>query len=478
VGHISQKIQFYKFLDHVCDLILCFVAIILSTYLESLYHNTSFNFLNSNSFQLFSIPMTFIVSLTVIYVVEGEFLYRFSTYYKILVNTLCIILIVFFILASFVFIFKLQLFFRTTLIFFTGISLLLYLLKRCSIKYYLSYLRKQGMDSKNIMIVGYEERAKSLINTINRHSEFGLIVKAIVNNKIEDINVNSDITIGSIENISKIAKEEFIDEVFFCCPINSIEDSENLFDYLRYLGVTIHVIINLNINKFLSRHNMKPVVEDFYGVNSITYNSLNTSYYKLVIKNIIERTFCLILIFLLFPLCIIVMLLVVLTSKGPAIFVQDRVGLRGRIFKQYKFRTMIEYAELKKEELKDLNELDGPIFKIKKDPRLTILGRFLRKFSIDELPQLLNVIKGDMNLIGPRPYPVKEVEDFRDKTFFRRHSMKPGITGLWQIQGRSDIKNFQECIDLDLEYIDNWCLKNDLIIALKTIPTIIKGTGR
>ena len=172
------------------------------------------------------------------------------------------------------------------------------------------------------------------------------------------------------------------------------------------------------------------------------------------------------------------MLLVVLTSKGPAIFVQDRVGLRGRIFKQYKFRTMIEYAELKKEELKDLNELDGPIFKIKKDPRLTILGRFLRKFSIDELPQLLNVIKGDMNLIGPRPYPVKEVEDFRDKTFFRRHSMKPGITGLWQIQGRSDIKNFQECIDLDLEYIDNWCLNNDLIIALKTIPTIIKGTGR
>jgi len=139
---------------------------------------------------------------------------------------------------------------------------------------------------------------------------------------------------------------------------------------------------------------------------------------------------------------------------------------------------MISNAESLKKDLFDLNELDGPIFKIKDDPRVTYIGKILRKFSIDELPQFFNVLKGDMNVVGPRPYPLSEVENFEDNKYHRRHSMKPGITGLWQIKGRENLSDFKDCINLDLEYIDNWSFKSDIYIALMTIPAIFKGTGR
>ena len=135
-------------------------------------------------------------------------------------------------------------------------------------------------------------------------------------------------------------------------------------------------------------------------------------------------------------------------------------------------------AEEMREFLTMKNELDGPIFKIENDPRITKIGKILRKFSIDEMLQLINVLKGDMNLVGPRPYPIEEVQNFNDKSFYRRHSMKPGITGLWQIKGRSDLINFNECIKLDLDYIDHWSFRQDLYIAIMTIPAIIKGTGK
>jgi exopolysaccharide biosynthesis polyprenyl glycosylphosphotransferase len=164
-----------------------------------------------------------------------------------------------------------------------------------------------------------------------------------------------------------------------------------------------------------------------------------------------------------------------LTSKGPVFFRQERVGMNGRRFTFFKFRSMVVDADRRKDELKHLNEMDGPVFKIKNDPRVTRVGRFLRKFSLDELPQMWNVLKGDMSLVGPRPPVPSEVEKYE---FWarRRLSIRPGLTCLWQISGRNSI-NFQQWMELDLQYIDNWTLGLDFKILLKTVPAVLGGRG-
>ncbi len=182
------------------------------------------------------------------------------------------------------------------------------------------------------------------------------------------------------------------------------------------------------------------------------------------------------LIVLIIPFLILA-LIIRMTSKGPVFFKQARCGLNGQPFMMYKFRSMVTDAEQRKHELAKFNEMDGPVFKITDDPRITPVGKWLRKYSVDELPQLYNVFKGDMSLVGPRPLPVDEVKRFDDVAHRRRLSVKPGLTCLWQIQGRSNVTNFKEWVRLDLEYIDNWSLWLDFKILLMTVPVVLKGSG-
>jgi len=165
-----------------------------------------------------------------------------------------------------------------------------------------------------------------------------------------------------------------------------------------------------------------------------------------------------------------------LTSSGPVFFIQERVGLGKRRFRLFKFRTMVQGADKLMADLEHLNEASGPVFKIKNDPRLTGLGKFLRKTSIDELPQLINVLKGDMSLVGPRPLPVRDYEGFDEDWHRRRFSVRPGITCLWQVNGRSDIK-FEDWMKLDMKYIDEWSIFLDFQILIKTIPAVLRGSG-
>jgi lipopolysaccharide/colanic/teichoic acid biosynthesis glycosyltransferase len=178
---------------------------------------------------------------------------------------------------------------------------------------------------------------------------------------------------------------------------------------------------------------------------------------------------------LLAPLLLLVALLVRLTSRGPALFVQQRGGLNGHAFPMFKFRTMREGAEAERESLMAENEMDGPVFKIARDPRVTPLGSVLRRTSLDELPQLLNVVAGHMSLVGPRPLPVVETRELTG-SHRRRLSMRPGITGLWQVSGRNDL-SFAEWMALDLQYVDDWSLGLDLAILLRTLPALVTSRG-
>jgi exopolysaccharide biosynthesis polyprenyl glycosylphosphotransferase len=198
--------------------------------------------------------------------------------------------------------------------------------------------------------------------------------------------------------------------------------------------------------------------------------------WPVVFKRAVDIVVSAILILLLLPLLALTAIAIRLTSKGPAMFVQKRLGLNKRHFGIYKFRTMVIDAEKRQKEIEHLNEVSGPVFKIKNDPRITPLGRLLRKTSIDELPQLFNVLKGDMSLVGPRPLPIRDYQGFNEDWQRRRFSVRPGITCLWQIGGRSSI-SFEKWMELDLQYIDKWSLALDLEILVKTIPAVLRGSG-
>jgi exopolysaccharide biosynthesis polyprenyl glycosylphosphotransferase len=207
-----------------------------------------------------------------------------------------------------------------------------------------------------------------------------------------------------------------------------------------------------------------------------TYSSNLFEGWPMVFKRLLDIMASSTFLILLSPILLVVAMLAKFDSHGPLFFVQERVGLNKRKFRMYKFRTMVANAEKQQLDLEKLNEADGPVFKIKEDPRITRLGKYLRKTSIDELPQLLNVLRGDMSLVGPRPLPIRDYRGFDQDWLRRRFSVRPGITCLWQINGRSSI-SFHEWMKLDLDYIDHWSFWLDVKVIAKTIPAVLKGTG-
>jgi exopolysaccharide biosynthesis polyprenyl glycosylphosphotransferase len=199
--------------------------------------------------------------------------------------------------------------------------------------------------------------------------------------------------------------------------------------------------------------------------------------WALLVKAAMDRVGALLGILLLLPFFLLIAVIIKLTSPGPVIFKQRRAGRHGRPFTMYKFRSMRTGAEMEQEELRAFNQMSGPVFKVEKDPRITPFGRWLRKTSLDEFPQLFNVLFGQMSLVGPRPLPLYEVDNFELTAHRRRLSMKPGLTCLWQISGRNFVKDFNDWVKLDVQYIDNWSLGLDLSILLRTVPVVLFGKG-
>jgi len=216
---------------------------------------------------------------------------------------------------------------------------------------------------------------------------------------------------------------------------------------------------------------------DCPGQPLIVFRSAPETSWQVLAKLLLDFTGALGLLLISALPMLVIGLIIKLSSPGPMFFRQQRSGLNGKPFTIYKFRTMMTNAEQFQHELAAMNEMSGPVFKITKDPRITPVGKWLRKWSLDELPQLFNVLRGEMSLVGPRPLPVDEVKRFNDLAHRRRLSVKPGLTCLWQVTGRNQISDFKEWVRLDLEYIDNWSIWLDLQILLRTVPAVIIGTG-
>jgi len=221
----------------------------------------------------------------------------------------------------------------------------------------------------------------------------------------------------------------------------------------------------------------RTALDDFQGRPVLVFRSAPEASWQGVFKQALDLSVAFLLILLLLPVWLLVPIAIRLSSPGPVLFRQRRCGLNGAPFTMLKFRSMVSNAEQLKQELAALNEMGGPVFKVTNDPRVTKIGRLLRKYSIDEVPQLFNVLRGEMSLVGPRPLPVDEVRRFDDPAHRRRLSVKPGITGEWQAGGRNTISSFEEWVAMDLRYIDNWSLWLDLKIILKTIPAVLFSKG-
>jgi exopolysaccharide biosynthesis polyprenyl glycosylphosphotransferase len=228
---------------------------------------------------------------------------------------------------------------------------------------------------------------------------------------------------------------------------------------------------------FFSTQISRTSLDELLGRPLLIFRTTPEDSWRMVVKQVVDRLGSLILLVVLSPVFLLIALMIKFTSPGPILFRQQRSGLNGRPFTIFKFRTMVTNAEQFQHELSAMNEMSGPVFKVTNDPRITPAGKFFRKYSLDELPQLFNVWRGEMSLVGPRPLPVDEVKRFENLSHRRRLSVKPGLTCLWQVKGRNQINDFREWVRLDLEYIDNWSLWLDFKILLMTIPVVFRGTG-
>jgi len=314
--------------------------------------------------------------------------------------------------------------------------------------------KHSALDVRHVAVIGKGDAALDFARRIEAHRDWGLTLLGVFNQK----DARALLEKGGVDDLIVVAEKESLDEY------------TETFVLCEELGVTTRVVLN-----FLPHSFSRMELLQLDGLPLLSFSTTPTNEVLMILKRIMDIGVASTIVIVTLPITIVSAILIRLTSPGPVLFKQERCGLNRRPFTMYKLRSMVDNAEQARYELEVLNEMDGPVFKSSRDPRITALGRYLRRFSIDEFPQLYNVLRGDMSLVGPRPPLPQEVARY-ERWQRRRLSMKPGLTCLWQISGRNQV-SFQDWMKLDLSYIDNWSLLLDLKILLKTIPVVLFGKG-
>ncbi|HTY18870.1 MAG TPA: exopolysaccharide biosynthesis polyprenyl glycosylphosphotransferase [Myxococcota bacterium] len=329
--------------------------------------------------------------------------------------------------------------------------------------------RASALADRNVLVVGSGARACRVQHIADTNPRAGLRVLGFV----DDRDAPADASLAGrrvyrFGDVEEVFRREVVDEVVVACPLSLLPRIDPVVGLCAAVGVPVTILSDVFADCL-------PRPTRWGSTPALSYAAVHHHPGKLRIKRAIDVVLGSALLLLASPILLVAALGIKLTSHGPVLFRQVRCGLNGRRFRMSKLRTMYEDAESRLGELRHLNEVSGPVFKIREDPRATPIGRLLRRWSLDELPQLWNVVRGDMSLVGPRPAIPTEVERYH--LFQRRRlSMRPGITCWWQVRGRSEIE-FDEWVRLDLEYIDTWSLGQDLEILLRTVPAVLRATG-
>ncbi|MBF0504287.1 MAG: sugar transferase [Candidatus Omnitrophica bacterium] len=360
-----------------------------------------------------------------------------------------------------VYLLKIQDFPRGILIFSAAALSVLLSVWRVLKKLLVNFLVEHGYNNFNAVIIGAGKIGVLLADEIKKQPALGIKVIGFLDDEKEGL-------LGKLKDFESIAQREFIRQIFITIHPD-YQVFIKLLETARELNIAVRVV----------PQGYEYIAQDFIKYNIgivpiLEYSDIDVNYRQKG-KRIFDFLVSLLLMILLLPFFILLMILIKLDSPGPVFYNSKRYGHNARMFSMYKFRSMVINADELLGQLKDKNEVDGPIFKIKRDPRTTPMGTFLRRYSLDELPQIFNVLKGDMSLVGPRPFPIAQVEK-EDLRQLRRLGIRPGITGLWQIKGRSDV-SFDKLLRWDIWYINNWSFWLDLYILFKTFPVVIKGKG-
>lgn len=373
----------------------------------------------------------------------------------------------------FIFAFKLDLVSRSFVISFLCSHFVALFIFRLATYKFFKYYRSNGHNTRNVIVIA-DATSETIINQIIENKEWGFRLMMIVSNSkllkaiyADKVKIIPDV--GTL-NLRNIMTFDIVDEIIYCKRNVNQQEIESLVKSCQEIGVVFR------LQSDLSPLTYEKAQTRLLDMPFITYSNVPGDYFGVAWKSLSDIIFSLIILVMLSPFMLIIAFIIKFTSKGPVFFKQVRVGLRGRQFYLYKFRTMVVNAEELKVRLMEQNEMDGPVFKIKNDPRITPVGRFLRKTGLDELPQFFNVLKGEMSLIGPRPPLPDEVKKY-ERWQLRRLSVKPGITCTWQIEPNRNSVLFEQWMKLDLAYIDNWSPKLDIELFFKTVKTVIKGSG-
>lgn len=362
---------------------------------------------------------------------------------------------------------------RTVMIyFFVGNTVLMYVL-HVVLKKVLWVYYQLDMTAIKVMVVGQKDRLPGLVERLKKNLDmhYQIIAIACYDKETDETTIQGIPVVAGRDNLLETARQMALDEVFISLPDATVDEINRLIMDFDEMGIICHRKLEADV---YGRNSSR--IETYGSYTVITYMRFNSSYKKLLLKRAMDIVGGIVGLLITAILTPFIALAIKIDSPGPIFFSQTRIGRNGRRFKIYKFRSMYLDAEERKKELQEQNEIKGLMFKMKDDPRITRVGRFIRKTSLDELPQFYNVLKGDMSLVGTRPPTVDEFEKY-SSYYRRRLSMTPGLTGMWQVSGRSSIEDFDEVVKLDLLYIDGWSLGLDIKILLQTILVVFTGRG-
>lgn len=355
-----------------------------------------------------------------------------------------------------------------------GMNLVLFFASHVLIKYYLLKIYRNKRATNQVFLVTTADRVADILADADNSRDWAHRLTSIA--IIDDNQVgkwhDGIPVVATYDNMFQYAKEQIVDEVFINVPYDTGNSLAEVVNRFEDMGATVHVSIEI-LNKFDDYHKSFNMMGN---IPVVTFSNQEYDWKMLIVKRMMDIAGAIVGLAITAVVTVFLAPPLLIESPGPLFFSQKRVGKNGRFFKIYKFRSMYMDAEERKKELESRNEMKGFMFKMKDDPRITKVGKFIRKTSIDELPQFFNVLKGDMSLVGTRPPTVDEFKQYEAHQK-RRLSAKPGITGLWQVSGRNNIKDFEDVVKLDVQYIDNWSIGLDIKILFKTIKVVFAKEG-